>query len=285
MRILTLAMTIFIFIGATMSTTFANTTPNSTQRPSIVLVAFGTSVDEARQVFDFIDTQARQRYPDHNIQWAFTSQIIINKLKQRGIITHTVAEVVADLRARGVKKIALQSLHVVPGQEHNSILKADTSGLQVVFGDPLLTSDADIEATIAALAPEINADQDTVVVAHGNDHHPEFNVQLEKFATAIEARYPQLTVASVEGTPGTDSLETVKARQPEQVHFVPLMIVAGDHIMNDVLGDEEDSWKNIIQAPVSSCSRSLGWNPAILAIYFEHLDHALAELSGTSCQA
>jgi len=280
MRILTLAMTIFIFIGGTMSTTFANTPSSSTERPAIVLVAFGTSVDEARKVFDFIDTQAHQRYPDYDIQWAFTSQIIINKLKQRGIITHTVAEVVADLRARGVDKIAFQSLHVVPGQEHNSILKADTDGLQVAFGDALMTSNADIEATIAALTPEINADQDTVVVAHGNDHHPEFNVQLEKFAAAIEARYPKLTVASVEGTPGISSLETVKARQPAQVHFVPLMIVAGDHIMNDVLGDEEDSWKNIIQAPLTSCSRSLGWNPAILAIYFDHLDRALAELTG-----
>lgn len=280
MRIQLLILIIATLTGATMSTAFANTTPSSTERPAIVLVAFGTSVDEARQVFDFIDTQARQRYPDYDIQWAFTSQMIINKLKQRGIITHSVAEVVADLRARGVDKIVFQSLHVVPGQEHNSILKADTDGLQVAFGNALMTSDADIEATIAALAPEINAEQDTVVVAHGNDHHPEYNVQLEKFAVAIEARYPKLTVASVEGTPGITGLETVKARQPDQVHFVPLMIVAGDHIMNDVLGDEQDSWKNIIQAPQTSCSKSLGWNPAILAIYFNHLDRALAELTG-----
>lgn len=263
-----------------MSIASTHSKPCTIQRPAIVLVAFGTSVDEARQVFDFIDTQARQRYPDYNIQWAFTSQVIINKLKQRGIITHTVAEVVTGLRARGVKKIAFQSLHVVPGQEYHSILKAHTDGLQVSFGDPLMTSDADIDSIIAALAPEIKADQTMVVVAHGNDHHPEFNVQLEKFATAIEARYPKLTVASVEGTPGIASLEIVKAHHPEQVHFVPLMIVAGDHIMNDVLGDKKDSWKNIIQAPVTSCSRSLGWNPAILTIYFDHLDRALTELSG-----
>lgn len=247
--------------------------------PTIVLVAFGTSVDEARQVYDFIDGQARQRYPDHDIQWAFTSQFIIDKLKQRGIRTRNLAEVMADLRTRGVRRIACQSLHVVPGQEYQTLFSANNDGLQVVFGDPLLTSDADIEATIAALAPEINADQDTVVVAHGNRNYPEFNRRLAKFAAVIEARYPNLTVASVEGTPGTAGLETLKARQPEQVHFVPLMIVAGDHIMNDILGDEDDSWKSLLQVAQVHCSASLGWNPAILAIYFDHLDRALNYLA------
>lgn len=267
-----------------MSSASANAT-NSKQRPVIVLVAFGTSVDEARQVFDFIDTRARQRYPDHEIEWAFTSQFIINKLKRRGIVTRTVAEVIAGLRTRGVRQVALQSLHVVPGQEYHIIPATDTRGLEVAFGAPLLTNEADIEVTIDALAPEIDPEAATVVVAHGNNKHPEFNVQVETFAHAIEERYPNLNVASVEGTPGTRGLEAIKARQPRQVHFIPLMIVAGDHILNDVLGDEEESWKNIIQAPMNTCSRSLGWNPAILEIYFEHLDQALNSLEEKSVQS
>jgi sirohydrochlorin cobaltochelatase len=267
-----------------MSSASANAT-NSKQRPVIVLVAFGTSVDEARQVFDFIDTRARQRYPDHEIEWAFTSQFIINKLKRRGIVTRTLAEVITELRTRGVRQVAIQSLHVVPGQEYHIIPSADTRGLQVAYGAPLLAGAADIEATIDALAPEIDPEAATVVVAHGNNKHPEFNVQVETFAHAIEERYPNLNVASVEGTPGTRGLEAIKARQPRQVHFIPLMIVAGDHILNDVLGDEEESWKNIIQAPMNTCSRSLGWNPAILEIYFEHLDQALNSLEEKAVQS
>lgn len=264
-----------------MSHASANPTHNK-QRPVIVLVAFGTSVDEARLVFDFIDTRARQRYPDHEIEWAFTSRFVINKLKRRGIVTRTVAEVIAELRTRGVEQIAIQSLHVVPGQEYHMIPNTDTRGLLVAYGAPLLADAADIEATIDALAPEIDAQTATVVVAHGNNKHPEFNAQVETFAHAIEKRYPNLNVASVEGTPGTRGLEMIKARQPRHVHFIPLMIVAGDHILNDVLGDEEQSWKNIIQAPVTTCSRSLGWNPAILDIYFEHLDQALESLEKKS---
>ncbi|MCA1797174.1 MAG: sirohydrochlorin cobaltochelatase, partial [Geobacteraceae bacterium] len=193
--------------------------------------------------------------------------------------TQNVAEVVADLRERGCERIAFQSLHVVPGQEYHSIFKVSTQGLQVAFGSALMSTDADIAATIAALAPKIDAEAATVVVAHGNARHPRFNEQLEKFATAIEARYPDLAVASVEGTPGTAALESLAARNLSEVHFLPLMIVAGDHIMNDVLGNEDESWKNIVQVPHPRCSASLGWNQAILEIFFDHLDCALAELA------
>ena len=253
---------------------------NNPEKPAIVLVAFGTSVETARLVFDHIDVQTRKRYVGYDVHWAFTSQFIIDKLKRQGIVTHNVAEVVAELRNKGVKSVVFQSLHVVPGQEYRSVLAEDTSGFQVAFGDALMTSDKDIDAVVAALGKDIHTQQPTVVVAHGNDHHPEFNQQLVALAKVIEKKYPNLVVASVEGQPGIGSLKKVKANSDKQgsVKFVPLMIVAGDHIMNDVMGDEEDSWKSIIQAKNSECAASLGWNNSILEIYFSHLDEALQQL-------
>lgn len=264
----------------TLSTTACaqTTAEDRTNKPALVLVAFGTSVAKAQTVFDFIDQQARERYADYDLRWAFTSQFIINKLKKQGQITYNVDEVIEQLRNEGHTKVVFQSLHVAPGQEYRSVVEADTSGLTVSFGNALLSSDDDMDAVIAALKPSIDVTQPTVVIAHGNDHHPEFNVQLEGFAAKIEASYPQLVVASVEGTPGVEPLNKIKARKPNCVNFVPLMIVAGDHIMNDVLGDEDDSWKNIIAAPHLIRTPSLGWNKQILNIYFNHLDRALAEL-------
>lgn len=259
---------------------FAQTTAvQPTTKPAIVLVAFGTSVAQAQTVFDFIDQQARLRYADYDLRWAFTSQFIINKLKKQGQITYNVDEVIEQLRNEGHSQVVFQSLHVVPGQEYRSVVEADTSGLTVSFGDALLSSDDDMDAVIEALKPSIDITQPTVVVAHGNDRHPQFNVQLEAFAAKIEAHYPQLVVASVEGTPGIAPLDKIKALEPACVNFVPLMIVAGDHIMNDVLGEEVDSWQHIIAAPQHTSSPSLGWNKQILNIYFDHLDRAIAELA------
>ncbi|MDH3998855.1 MAG: sirohydrochlorin cobaltochelatase [Desulfuromonadales bacterium] len=249
------------------------------QKPAIVLVAFGTSVEQARKVFEHIDQQARQRYPHHQLRWAFTSQFIIDKLKRRGVVTHNVAEVIEQLRAEGITQVAFQSLHIAPGQEYRSVLAEDTSGLDVAYGDALLTGDEDVERTIAALNPHLDPNQPTVVAAHGNDKYPQFNARIEAFAQRIEAQYPRLVVASVEGSPGLEPLQKIKSLQPQQVNFVPLMIVAGDHILNDVLGEEEDSWKNVIGAPQALASPSLGWNDAILQIYFDHLEQALGQLS------
>jgi len=249
-------------------------------RPAIVMTAFGTSVEEARKVFEHIDRQARQRYPEYDLRWAFTSQFIIDKLKKRGVVTYSVNEVIAQLREQGQTQVVFQSLHIAPGQEYRSVLAADTSGLQVSYGNALLASDQDIDRVIDALGAHINPEQPTVVVAHGNDKYPQFNERIEVFAARIESAYPRLVVASVEGSPGLDPLQRVKRLQPREVNFIPLMIVAGDHILNDVLGDDSDSWKNIIAAPQAILSPSLGWNDRILEIYFDHLDRALSELPG-----
>lgn len=279
-------LTTLIIIGVLLmtlsTTTLAQTTPTEQiSKPALVLVAFGTSVAQARTVFDFIDRQARQRYPDYDLRWAFTSQFIIDKLKKQGQITYNVAEVIEQLRNEGHTRVVFQSLHVVPGQEYRSVVEADTSGLRVSFGDALLSSEDDMDAVIKALKPALDVTQPTVVVAHGNERYPQFNVQLEAFAAKIEAQYPQLVVASVEGTPGITPLDKIKALKPNCVNFVPLMIVAGDHIINDVLGEEADSWQNIIAASQHHSSPSLGWNKQILSIYFNHLDRALAELEKT----
>jgi len=262
--------------------TFATQTGQASAqgRPAIVMTAFGTSVEEARKVFEHIDRQARQRYPEYDLRWAFTSQFIIDKLKKRGVVTYSVNEVIAQLREQGQTQVVFQSLHIAPGQEYRSVLAADTSGLQVSYGNALLASDQDIDRVIDALGAHINPEQPTVVVAHGNDKYPQFNERIEVFAARIESAYPRLVVASVEGSPGLDPLQRVKRLQPREVNFIPLMIVAGDHILNDVLGDDSDSWKNIIAAPQAILSPSLGWNDRILEIYFDHLDRALSELPG-----
>jgi sirohydrochlorin cobaltochelatase len=59
------------------------------------------------------------------------------------------------------------------------------------------------------------------------------------------------------------------------VHFIPLMLVAGDHVMNDIMGDDQDSWKSQVGAATTTCSGPAGMNEQILARYCQHLDTAL----------
>jgi sirohydrochlorin cobaltochelatase len=231
-------------------------------------------------VFDYIEQRARERYADYDLRWAFTSQFIINKLKKQGVVSQNVEQVVAALRQEGKTAVVFQSLHVVPGAEYEKLKDVDMGGLQVAFGDALMTTAEDIDAVVKALAQHIDPQQPTVVVAHGNDRNPQFNDQLLALARVIEKQYPHLVVASVEGLPGIEPLQKIKklCETENAVRFVPLMIVAGDHIMNDVMGEDDDCWKQIVHARESECIQSLGWNDAILEIYFNHLDKAIRSL-------
>ena len=56
-------------------------------------------------------------------------------------------------------------------------------------------------------------------------------------------------VGTVEFEPGIGPvLDMVRSRKPKKTYLAPLMIVAGDHAINDMAGDEEDSWKNRLAA-------------------------------------
>jgi sirohydrochlorin cobaltochelatase len=59
------------------------------------------------------------------------------------------------------------------------------------------------------------------------------------------------------------------------------MIVAGDHANNDMAGDEEDSWKSILQEEgytVQPVLRGLGQYPGIQAMFVRHAGEAVAGL-------
>jgi len=246
-------------------------------KPTIILTAFGTSVPEARKVFDYIDQKTKKNYPNYEVRWAFTSSFIRKKLKKQGTITFSLSEVIDQLKTQKVTDIVIQSLHVVPGQEFKEISQVDTTGLNVSIGTALLTTDDDIKKTITAISDQIAPDCQNIVVGHGNDHYPEYNQQLIAFDKALKSRHSNAVLCSVEGKPGSGFIEKLHGKNLARVNFIPLMIVAGDHIMNDVMG-EEDSWKSMINAKTSTFTTPLGYNDKVLDIYFEHIDTALEKL-------
>ncbi len=248
--------------------------------PAIVLVAFGTTSDKGREVFGVIKKAAQERYPDHDIFLAFTSQTVVDRLHKRGIQVRNLQETLAALQAQGYRQAVLQSLMIVPGEKDAEIAQVPTGSVKVSYGQPLMANPEDIRAVAAAVSQDIASDRPTVFVTHGNSKYPRYNQALLDFAATVESQYDNAVICSVEGKPGLAKLPWARkhAAKAGAVHFVPLMLVAGDHIENDVLGDEPDSWKSLIGAPEATCSRPLGYNADIRAIFFQHLDTAMTAL-------
>ncbi|SQC01335.1 anaerobic cobalt chelatase cbiK [Clostridium tetanomorphum] len=59
---------------------------------------------------------------------------------------------------------------------------------------------------------------------------------------------------------------------------MPFMLVAGDHATNDMAGDEEDSWKSILENEgfkVNIYLHGIGENENIQKIFIQHLQDCI----------
>ena len=87
--------------------------------------------------------------------------------------------------------------------------------------------------------------------------------------------YSRVFVGTVEGYPELmDILPVLKQSGCKKVRLMPFMIVAGDHAINDMAGDDEDAWKNILKSEgfdVECVLKGLGEIEGIRQMYIQHL--------------
>jgi sirohydrochlorin cobaltochelatase len=120
----------------------------ATPRPAIVLAAFGTTT-EAFDTYKHFEEKVKERFPDYEIRWAFTSHRVRHKLAQeKGQKLNDLPTTLRELRAAGYTRVAVQSLHLVPGEEWGKKVLLESGkipGLKVALGKPLLSSNQDQE--------------------------------------------------------------------------------------------------------------------------------------------
>jgi sirohydrochlorin cobaltochelatase len=249
---------------------------------AIVLVAFGT-LTEARDTYAFFEERLRKRFPDKDILWAFSSKNLRKQVAKEGISWKSPERVLKTLKKEGYKSAVLQSLHIVPGIEFEKVTNAaKMSRLNVSVGMPLLSSEIDCYRTLDALSGSISDPDEciTVIVGHGSVHSGAGAVYMQ-FEEFVTSRYPKnVYVSMVEGLPSWESTrKKVKKTALRKIKFIPLMFVAGEHIMNDVLSNYKDSWKTQLEGfKIDGSEKGLGFNEKILEIYFDHLKDAMEKL-------
>ena len=88
--------------------------------------------------------------------------------------------------------------------------------------------------------------------------------------------YNNYFIGTVEDEPTLDNiLSGVEALGVSKVLLVPLMVVAGDHAVNDMAGDGEDSWKNFFRSKgyeVECVLKGLGEYKGVQDMFVERID-------------
>ncbi|MBY0588350.1 sirohydrochlorin cobaltochelatase [bacterium] len=246
---------------------------------AILLAAFGTTISQARKSYDLLEEGVRRRFPSAAVRWAYTSSIVRARLAERGEPIDSPAEALARWSQEGVDRVVVQSIHVTPGEEFLRLTGLQQERMTLIFGRPLLDQDADYEAVLDALADQVVPAVPTIFVGHGNNNDPVFNLANKRMDQLVRGRFSNAILASLEGAPGPSALNEMipMARQVGKAHFVPLLFVAGDHVVNDLLGEEATSWKNQLGIEQVTCGPPLGQIDAIREVYIEHLGQAVRQ--------
>ncbi len=280
--------------------------------PALVIVAFGTTT-EARETYDFFENQLRQELPEQwrkaPITWAYTSEIVRERANKRfaeqGDLQRyrSLLQVLADLEDQGYRQIAVQSLHIFPGQEYDDMAKEIAAfrglGLRIEYGGTLLHKWEMLFEAVGIVAQEFlpSADGCTLLVSHGTpESFSEANSTYLGLDRYLSQKYPRVFAGTINGVLTREqALTQAKTCSPGRVRIVPFMYVAGDHIMNDIMGgkpgkDGIASWAMELEnagLKVETVSteyqgrkvfKGLGFYPEINRIFIRQLTESLQRL-------
>lgn len=225
--------------------------PKLRTNPAIVIAAFG-STSRGKLALDIFQEKLKKLYPETDIYWAYTSEIIRKRLNLPSL-QQTLAQVESD----GYRKAVVQPLHVFPGTEYQQIKETCSyfPGLRVFLGETLLHRWDFVKEILEAVEPEfLSPDEGCNLLAlHGTPLAADpVNVVYLGIERMVSNLYPNVMAATVEGVPSYEAvLAKIKrdklADHYKKIKIIPMMYLAGLHVEDDLMGDE-DSWKCALEA-------------------------------------
>lgn len=242
-------------------------------KAALLMVHFGTTHDDTRTLtIDTLNAKAREAFPTLEMREAYTSRIIMRRLRARGVEKPSPLEALLKLRSEGYTHILVQSTNIIEGVEMESLRK-DVASVAPFFkdirvGNPLLYSVEDATAVVDILTAQPGKGS-VVLVGHGT--YTPSTATYALIDHLLKARgFTHFHVGTIEGYPTFDTvLAQLKASKEKQVTLVPFMFVAGDHAKNDIAVD----WKEALEKQgfkVNVRMEGLGQLPAIQQLFIDH---------------
>lgn len=223
-----------------------------TEKKAILAVSFGTTNDRAREeAIETIESDWSRTFPDHTVRRAFTSEIVRGNLAKRGTAVYSVAQALESLCREGYSHVWIQPTHLIPGEEYDR-LKGEARQWRDRFtllkiGEPLLVQEEDYDTIVSIMRRRFPAGEGEACIFMGHGTYHEANRVYEKIEKRLEKEENRsYFMATVEGIPSIeDVLRALEEREEiRKVRLIPFMLVAGVHALDDMAGDQEESWKS-----------------------------------------
>ena len=188
----------------------------------ILVVAFGSTWEQAYDTFDEVVADYKASFPDWDVFLSFSSAICINQARAGENVEprdfYDPEHFLTAIGLAGYKKIVVQSLQVIPGEEYRRVRDSYVKDFmnnrngdftddymksidrQVVVGTPLMAEESDAKALATTLNNEADvkaavADGIVAFMGHGNPEGYDYYggnvryIQLEEYLRAINPYY------------------------------------------------------------------------------------------------
>ena len=245
-------------------------------KASVLIVHFGTTFDGTRKnTIDAVNDEAKKEFPDMEIREAYTSRIIMRRLKERGIVKDNPAEALDKLAKEGYTHIIVQPTNVINGVESKTLEQQlemyKDKFKEIRTGSALLSTPEDYKAVAEIIDKEVGKVTDNeavVLVGHGT--HDNGNAAYPAMDYTAKSMGYKFYVGTIEGFPEFDDVvRGLKKDNIKKVILMPFMFVAGDHANNDIAVD----WKEALEKEgfiVEVKLTSLGMMEDIRKMFIDH---------------
>ena len=267
----------------------------------ILLVAFGSTWDQAYDAFDTTIDAYKAAFGDYDVFLSYSSAICINRAaageNTEPRYYYAPPFWLNAFAAEGVQydEIVVQSLQVIPGEEYTRVINYikdfanNANGdldddylanVSVKLGVPLLQ---DAEEDVALVAKELNAlysdkaaEGVVAFMGHGNpDSYDTYkaNVRYTQLEEALQTYSKNYFVGTVDMMNNFKThvwaRMTANGINNGKVYLHPLMSIDGDHGHNDMAGDDDDNWDGEKFTPNEEGEvEDTSWK-----MYFQHLGY------------
>ncbi len=244
--------------------------------------------------------EKRSRHPDEWIQKGISKEIIFTK---------NLLSTFGELKSQEFKDVIVQPTHLFHMEQYHDLqqyvdavrsIKTIRNKWKpfnkIALGRPALGTVGDIhpyredlEEAAETFAGDIQMAKDKnaalVYMGHGNElWSTGIYTELQEMMRKL---YPEVKtyVGCVEGFPGIEHIRKTLLHSNvthKKILLKPLMIVAGDHAVNDMAGAEDDSWKSVLSRDgfdVEIILQGLGSNNQFADLFVDHIKDA-AKASG-----
>nr|WP_319495576.1 sirohydrochlorin cobaltochelatase [uncultured Desulfobacter sp.] len=264
--------------------------PKLKNHPAIIIATFGTSTS-GQAAMDAVEAQIAETFPDHQIYWAYTSEIIRRK-KGLPSLLETLAKVESD----GYRKAVVQPLHVFPGTEYQQVRESSLyfPGLRVILGETLCHRWSFIEAVLEEVSGDFltGKDQINLLALHGTPLAADpVNTIYMGINHLVSGMYDNVYSATVEGVPNIQAIagqiKKDHSRTPfTRIRLIPMLFLAGIHVQEDLMG-EKDSWRTIfegmgmeVDCPTITCGtqeyfKGLAYRNVCIRFFCQRIQRAL----------